>query len=97
MKPFKRIINALRGVIPCNCSLSVSEDPLCGKYFKHYKNKKLYKYLFVAQPKTKVEINGLVVVYQDIESKMIYTRSWNEFFASVGAEANRVPRFMEQD
>ncbi len=97
MDMINRIINAVKNIVPCNCSESSSEDPLCGKYFKHYKNEKLYKYLFVARPKTKVEINGLVVVYQDIESKMIYTRSWNEFFASVGAEADRVPRFMEQD
>jgi len=94
MDIFNRVINAIRNIVPCNCSEADSEDPLCGKKFKHYKNEKLYKYLFVAKSKSNNE--ALVVVYQDIESKLIYTRVWNEFFASVGAEANRVPRFEEQ-
>ena len=95
MKLFRRLINAFTNTVSCNCALGTSEDPMSGKQFKHYKNEKLYKYLFAATPEAKR--SDLVVVYQDIESKLIYTRPWNDFFASVGAEANRVPRFEEQE
>ncbi len=94
MMIFKKIAKFFKQEKKCDCVMASSEDPLNNKLFKHYKNQRLYRYLFAATSKDLDE--KLVVVYQDVQNKKRYTRPWNEFFASVGADKNRVPRFEEQ-
>lgn len=93
-KLFEKITNIFKKIIFCKCPCSPHEDPLCGKLFKHYKTEKIYQYLLVASPE--LNRSELVVVYQDIESKLIYTLPWNEFFSNTGTKGNTVPRFKEQ-
>lgn len=68
-----------------------SLDQNTGKIFRHYKNNKLYRYLFIAA--TKDNRSALVVVYQDIESNLIFTRPLNFFNGSVKG----VARFKEEE
>lgn len=94
IKIFEKIVAFLKQKMCCGiCSVS-TEDPLTNKLFKHYKNKKLYRYLFTATSKEMHE--KLVVVYQDIISEKTYTRPLNEFFDCVGTSNNRIARFKEQ-
>ncbi len=78
----------------CDCPWACHEDDLSGKLFKHHRNGKIYRYLFAASPEE--SRSELVVVYQDKESKLIYTRPWNAFFGTTGKEDARVARFEEQ-
>lgn len=91
---FKKFMSLFKKEVASGGIWVSSEDTLCGQCFKHYRNEKIYEYLFVASPEA--DRSQLVVVYQDIESKLIYTRPWNDFFSSVGTDVNRVPRFKEQ-
>lgn len=94
MKILEKIVTLFKKSEPCRCPLMDADDQLSGKLFKHYKNEKLYRYMFPASPEA--ERTKLVVVYQDIESEQYYTRPWNDFFSSVKQNGQNVPRFQEQ-
>jgi len=95
IKILKRIVEKYIKFKPCRCPFINADDQLSGKLFKHYKNEKLYRYMFPAAPEA--ERTKLVVVYQDIESEQYYTRPWNDFFSSVKQNGQSVPRFEAQE
>jgi len=82
--------------VRCECPMTSDLDDMAGKLFKHYRNGKLYRYLFPVVNKDHPK-EGLFVVYQDIESGKRYVRCWNQFFSSTKLDGKQVPRFEEQD
>jgi len=91
---FKPLI-ALFKSAECDCSKPDEDDYMAGKEFKHYRNGKLYRFLFTATHKGQVK-EDLMVIYQDIESGRRYARRWNDFFSSTKVDGVEVPRFEEQ-
>ena len=73
----------------------IHKDPLSGKLFRHYRNGKMYKYLFPVTSKDCPK-ESLLVIYECVETGRKYARKWNYFFEMVKYEGNQVPRFEEQ-
>jgi len=80
----------------CNdCPFQTNEDPLRNKLFKCLTHGKMYRYICAASEDK--DRNNLVVVFQDIESKLFYTNKWNNFFSTIKKDGNHIPRFEEQE
>lgn len=96
IKLLERIVAILKKPEICEYSIVADQDPHVGKQFKHYRNGKLYRYLFSAINNDSIR-EDLVVVYQNVESGKRYIRKWNNFFSTTLYEGNRVARFQEQE
>jgi len=96
IKILKKIVGKYIKFKPCRCPFMDADDQLSGKQFKHYRNGKLYRYLFSATNNDSIK-EELVVVYQNVESGKRCIRKWNNFFSTTLYEGKRVPRFQKQE
>ncbi len=73
----------------------VADDDMFDTLFKHHRTGVIYRYIGTARDKTRSD--DVVVVYQDTGTEVLYVRTWNEFFGSIGPNSNRRARFEKQD